>query len=198
MTPEYTRQCAVCGETFTARRSDARYCSAKCRVAAKRKRDAPPTEAPAPGDTIPYDMLRDMFLEASDQIENDCLPPNEDVERSIVYRLSSDQIDDVLANLRRAVDLVARDAFGLWEDRRAPTADQLDEATKWTLGVLMDFFTQHTAVTSVAPVEIAFNALHRDQLREWHALHDLEFEDEVAEKRRRAEAARIRKAGRRR
>ena len=32
------RQCAECGETFTAKRTDARYCSATCRQRAKRAR----------------------------------------------------------------------------------------------------------------------------------------------------------------
>ena len=32
------RQCEQCGKTFTPTRSDARYCSTKCRVAAHRSR----------------------------------------------------------------------------------------------------------------------------------------------------------------
>jgi hypothetical protein len=34
--------CVRCGELFTASRSDARYCSTRCRVAAKRLRDTAP------------------------------------------------------------------------------------------------------------------------------------------------------------
>lgn len=32
--------CGHCGETFTAKRTDARYCSARCRQAARRSRHA--------------------------------------------------------------------------------------------------------------------------------------------------------------
>jgi hypothetical protein len=34
--PDHTRACAHCGQTFTPKRSDARYCSGRCRVAAHR------------------------------------------------------------------------------------------------------------------------------------------------------------------
>jgi hypothetical protein len=33
-------ECQVCGESFTAKRSDARYCSARCRMRAHRQRGA--------------------------------------------------------------------------------------------------------------------------------------------------------------
>ena len=36
--PDHTKHCTECGETFTAQRSDARYCSHRCRQAAYRRR----------------------------------------------------------------------------------------------------------------------------------------------------------------
>lgn len=41
------RSCARCGVPFTARRSDARYCSTRCRVAAHRAADASATRKEA-------------------------------------------------------------------------------------------------------------------------------------------------------
>lgn len=41
MTDSPVTSCAHCGTTFTARRSDARYCSPRCRVAALRERRQP-------------------------------------------------------------------------------------------------------------------------------------------------------------
>lgn len=40
---QHTKECANCGATFTASRSDARYCSDRCRSATARNRNIPDT-----------------------------------------------------------------------------------------------------------------------------------------------------------
>lgn len=65
-----TRQCALCGSSFEARRSDARFCSAHCRqrnyqIGAKQ----PPTSAPPGAKPVPPVSEADRALVATVQAQ---------------------------------------------------------------------------------------------------------------------------------
>lgn len=65
-----TTTCNGCGNEFTAQRSDARYCSPKCRTAAHRQRTGQARKGPPPKRRPLTDTLRDRLIAAEKAMES--------------------------------------------------------------------------------------------------------------------------------
>jgi len=176
------KTCIQCGQPFEATRSTARFCSTSCRVAhhrAKKSAQEAMHSAPPPPDDLDFDELRKRFVEAADEQINPAIPPNEWVEWVAVHSLGIGPNNNFFTELQGRIDTIARIVFEKkWPDK--PTQDELNQATLWTLGILMDYFTQHIGVTSIATIETDYAGLTRDGLRDWQGFNpgEYEFQDE--------------------
>lgn len=133
--------CNGCGETFDAARSDARYCSSRCRTAAHRKRTQPEPSSPRPRRPLPAAWLS-AGIELRKAVErvgrlsrDDRMSKNLEVVRdqslSDLVR-ARDQIDAAIAELLQ-VDSAVTDIQQVSADSPRPfkktDTESLDEIT---------------------------------------------------------------------